>query len=442
MNISLRAVAPIFTGMAAIAAVAVACTSQIACAKEIGSYITAWSAETKFRLKQFDESKLAGKFTFLNYAFENVYRMPDGSFQCASGADVDNHSDGTGMMASLDYVHHFGADESVDGSADQAGQALAGNFNQIRELKSRNPNLKVMVALGGGEWSRWFSAGAATPALRRKLAASCINLYIKGNLPMFNGHGGKGAAAGLFNGVDVDWEHPGLHGAAYNTVSRHDKKNFTLLLAEFRHQLDTFGRSVGRHYVLTAAINSTPRNMAQTEPSKYVKSLDWINLMTYDFHGAWSKQGPTNFQSNLYSDSADPDSAKLSVDSNVGRFIAAGVPRGKIVVGIPFYARGWSGVADVNHGLYQKAEGPAKGFEEGAERYGDISTKSLTKFIHPTTRQLWTFDQGTFWTFDDPSVIAEKARYIAEKNLGGIMSWSLDQDDVQFSLSGAMVKLQ
>ena len=426
----------------ALAVLALAGVAQPASARETGSYFTTWSTEGKFRLKQFDESKLAGKFTFLNYAFENVYHMPDGTYQCASGADVENVTDGSGMMATLDYAQHFSADESVDGSADQNGQALAGNFNQLRQLKARNPNLKVLLALGGGDWSRWFSAGSASPSLRRTLVASCINLYIKGDLPPLKGHGGTGAAAGLFDGIDLDWEHPGLHGAAYNTVSPRDKTNFTLLLAEFRRQLEVYGKHADKRYFLTAAINSTQRKMAQTEPAKYVKSLDWINLMTYDFHGAWDAQGPTNFQSNLYSDQADPEGGLQSIDANVRRFLAAGVPAEKLVIGVPFYARGWSGVPDINHGLYQSAKGPAKGFEDGAERYSTISGQSVTKYYHPITKQLWSFDQGTFWTFDDPIVIDDKLKYVVKHGLGGIMSWSLDQDDATFSLSNAMVKPQ
>ena len=419
-----------------------ACTTLSVQAIEIGSYYTGWSAEDGFRLKQVALAGLADKLTFLNYAFENVYKMPDGSYRCASGNDIEDHTDGLGMRASLDYANHFTAEESVDGSADHDGQALAGNFNQIRQLKAHYPQLKVMLALGGGEWSRWFSAAAATPASRRTLVASCLDLYIKGNLPQFKNHGGPGAAAGLFDGIDMDWEHPGLHGAPYNTVSPKDKQNFTLLLAEFRKQLNAIGRQDGKRYYLTAAINSTAQHMAHTEPARYSQYLDWINLMNYDFHGAWKKTGPTDFQSNLYSDPNSPDPAAPSVDKGIQRFVSAGVAPQKIVLGIPFYARGWSGVAAENHGLYQPALDPAKGFEAGAERYSNIVTRPAARFYHPVTRQLWTYDDGTFWTYDDPLVIHEKVDYVRQHQLGGMMSWSLDQDDANFTLSNAMAELR
>jgi len=424
----------------------ISCLMQTTNASEIGSYFPSWSADNHFHLKQFDQSGLADKFTYLNYAFENIYQMPDGSYRCDNGSDIDDHSAGEGMRATLDYLHRFNADESVDGSADQEAQPLAGNFNQIKQLKAKHPQLKVLVSLGGWTWSRWFSAASATPALRHTLVASCIDLYIVGNLPAVEGHGGKGAAAGVFDGFDIDWEHPGLQGAAYNTVSKNDKKNYTLLLAEFRKQFDALSKKNGKRYYLSVAINTGPKNVQQTEPANYAKSLDWINMMTYDFHGGWDKNGPTDFQSNLYADPNNPDHAAQSIDDNVRGLLAAGAPPEKLVLGIPFYARGWSGVAPVNNGLYQKATGPAHGFDEGATSYANIATQllagSLTKFYDPIWKQLWTYDHGTFWSFDDTAVIHEKINYLRQYKLGGIMSWSLDQDDAAFTLSKAMIELE
>lgn len=409
---------------------------------EVGSYYTGWSAERGFRLKQLDEAGVAAKFTFLNYAFANVYQLPHGTYGCDGGRDIDDAHDGAGMKSSLDYANEFGAGESVSGSADLPDQPLAGNFNQLKQLKAKHPQLKVLLALGGGEWSRWFSAGAATPALRQALVKSCIAMYLQGDLPPLKGHGGKGAAAGVFDGFDLDWEHPGTHGAPYNTTSVHDRENFTLLLEELRTQLDALGKQQGKRYYLTAAVNSTSEKMAYTDPGKYARSLDWINLMTYDFHGAWNTHGPADFQSNLYPDPASPDGGKQSVETGVRRFIDAGVPARKIVVGVPFYARGWSGVSAANHGLYQSAAGPATGFEEGAELYANIAASSAPKFYHPVTKQLWTYADGTFWSYDDPAVIKLKAAYIREHRLGGIMSWALDQDDAAFSLSKAMLDVR
>lgn len=427
---------------AALAGGAVAAPARTAAPVEVGSYYTAWSTESGFRLKQLDQAGVAARFTFLNYAFANLYKMPDNTYRCDSGRDIKDAADGGGMRATLDYARPFTAAESVDGTADTPSQPLAGNFNQLRQLKARHPKLKVMLAIGGAEWSRWFSAGAATEPLRRALVSSCIDMYIKGDLPLLNGHGGKGAAAGLFDGFDIDWEYPGVPLMAYNTISPSDKQNFTLLLAEFRSQLNALGKKQRKKYYLTAAVNSGAKTTDATEPGKYIKSLDWINLMTYDFHGAWTKQGPTGFHSNLYPDPGSPDTDKQSVHTGVERFLKLGVPAKKLVIGVPFYARGWTGVPSQRYGLYQSATGPARGFEEGTERYSTIAGRKAPKFYHPVSKQLWTFENGTFWTYDDPLVIKEKAAYVRDHRLGGMMSWALDQDDAGFALSKAMLEAQ
>ncbi len=412
--------------------------APFAMAAEVGAYYTAWSAEAGFRLKQFDQSGAAAGFTFLNYSFGNVYKLADGSYRCDSGRDVKEAGEGDGMRSTLDYARRYPAGEAVDGSADQPGQALAGNFQQLRQLKARHPKLKVFIALGGYQWSRWFSDATATQARRRTLVASCIDVYLKGNLAVLDGHGGKGAAAGLFDGIDIDWEYPGVPLMPYNTVRAADKRNFTLLLAEFRTQLDALGKRTGKRYYLTAALNSGAQTTEATEPARYARALDWVNLMTYDFHGAWNKLGPADFHSNLFSDPASPDPSHPSVASGVARMIKAGIRARKIVIGVPFYARGWTGVPAHNQGLYQSASGPATGFEEGAERYGTIAASGAPVARHALTRQLWTYQDGTFWSYDDPVTIAEKGAWLRTKGLGGIMAWSLDQDDAQFSLSKAM----
>ena len=444
LKISL-ALALLCAGVAAGAAAAAAMAAPAAPAAlpmQVGSYYTAWSTERGFRLKQFDQSGAAGRFTFLNYSFANIYKMADGTYRCDSGRDVKDAEDGAGMRATLDYARKFSGDESVDGSADRGGQPLAGNFNQLRQLKAHHPKLKVLIAIGGYEWSRWFSIGSATQALRKTLVSSCIDMYIKGNLPVLDGHGGAGAAAGVFDGIDIDWEYPGVPLKPYNTISPNDKKNFTLLLAEFRSQLNALGKQTGKRYLLTAAVNSGAKTTDATEPALYARSLDWINLMTYDFSGAWNKQGPTAFHSNLFADPGSPDADKQSIDTGVQRFIKAGVPSRKLVIGVPFYARGWSGVPAARYGLYQSATAPAKGFEDGAETYANIARSPAPKFYHPVTRQLWTYDKGVFWTYDDPLVIREKAAYARKHKLGGMMSWALDQDDTAFTLSKAMLELR
>jgi chitinase len=234
-------------------------------------------------------------------------------------------------------------------------------------------------------------------------------------------------------------------GQPYNTVSAADRHNFTLLMKEFRTQLDAIN---GKHYLLTAALGSGKDKIDATEPGQYGQYMDWVNLMSYDFHGGFEPQGPTDFQSNLYPDQSSPNyfdplkpgvrsvASYYNIDEAVGILVQSGMPPGKINLGVPFYGRGWTGVPNVNNGLYQKASAPARGtYEAGIEDYKVLKNAPGTVFVHPVTKQSYKFDGTNFWSYDTPDVIQTKINYLKSKGLGGIFSWSLDGD-----LSGELMK--
>lgn len=426
---------------------------------QVGSYFAQWGIYDRgYLVKHVQTSGSAAKMTFLNYAFGNIYAK-NGGYECGIVTKAENGSqDGGDGWA--DFQKGFGASDSVDGVGDVWGEdgkgGLKGNFNQLKKLKAKNPNLKVFISLGGWTWSKWFSNASATDASRKQLVSSCIDLYIKGNIPFDAGSnaGGKGTAAGVFDGIDIDWEYPGVQGIGTNTVSPNDKQNNTLLLKEFRAQLDALTATTGKKYGLTVAIGAGAEKIAMTEPGEYTKYLDWINLMSYDFNGGWDAKGPTDFQSHLYNDPASPRyidpktgkpglAAQYNIDSAVKNLIAAGAPASKIVLGIPFYGRGWTGVPNVNNGLYQSATGPAKGtYEAGIEDYRVLKNAAGSVFVHPITKQSWKYDGNTFWSYDTTDVIQTKLDYVKANGLGGAFSWSLDGDDSTGTLMNAMSKVR
>src|SRR6266700_2726357 len=165
----------------------------------------------------------------------------------------------------------------------------------------------------------------------QKSFSSCIDMFIKGNLPTGIGGdpaGGQGVAANIFDGFDIDWEYPGVLGHVGNHVSANDAQNFTLLLKEFRTQLDALG---GKHYLLTAALSAGQDKIAHMQTDQIGQYLDFGDVMTYDMHGAWEASGPTNFQSPLHDSPADPSAAippgheKYNVDTAT-RAWTAGLP--------------------------------------------------------------------------------------------------------------------
>jgi chitinase len=376
------------------------------------AYFAQWGIYGRnFRIQHVEQLAQAGKLTHISYAFANASEDANQHVSCAS-AD-----------AWADFQKPFAAEESVDGVADADGQALAGNFNQLKKLKAMHPDLKVLMSIGGWTLSKFFS-DAALPVNRAAFVASCIDQFIKGNL---SAAGNDGAAAGVFDGFDLDWEWPGSAGNDGNVIRPEDKQNFTGLVKEFRAQLDALGTTAGRKYQVSAFLPAAPSKVtAGFEPAMF-DALDFVTVQGYDFYGAWDAQ--TNHQSEILSPPDNPDPGKFSISLAVDSWQSMGPASEKLVIGVPAYGHGWTGVPDVNHGLYQNGT-PAPGtFEAGTDDYKVVVTKPGVVYRDDTNGAVWKFDGTTFWTFDDPQLIQKKADYVKTHQLGGLMMWSLDGDD-------------
>ena len=231
------------------------------------AYYDQWSVyANNFPLKDLVSSGEAAHLNYLIYDFENIDPTTHQCFEAEKGVDQDpagetdpNAADGAGDV-DADYGRQFTADQSVNGQADTPGQ-LAGNFHQLQELKAMYPKLKILLSLGGWTYSKYFSDAAATAASRQAFVSSCINMFIKGNLPAETDFGftpAPGAIAGLFDGFDIDWEFVGAPGHLGNDVSPSDTQNYTLLLQEFRNELNTLTPTTGQTYEMSAALPGGP----------------------------------------------------------------------------------------------------------------------------------------------------------------------------------------
>jgi chitinase len=342
-----------------------------------------------------------------------------------------------------DYQKPWTAAESVTGEDVTWPRPILGNFEELQALKAQYPHLKVLISLGGWTWSKYFSDAALTKQSRERFVSSCIDLFIKGNLPDpgWGGMGGPGAAAGLFDGIDIDWEWPGSEGNAGNIIRPQDKQNFTRLLAEFRKQLHAYGKQTHRRYLLTAFLPASAAKIdAGFEVPDIFGFLSFANVQGYDFHGAWDST--TNHQSNLYTSPNDPSTPRYSDDAVVNDYVSRGAPPKELVVGVPFYSRGWTGVAPANDGLYQPATGAAPGtWEAGVDDYKvvkELLTSGFTRHEDSSAGAAWLFDGTTFWTFDDPPIMSAKAEFVRQNGLGGIMFWELSGDTPDGELISAI----
>ncbi len=294
-----------------------------------------------------------------------------------------------------------------------------GNFAELRRLKANNPHLKIVISIGGWTGSGRFSDAALTDSTRRLFAESAIDVYIR-------------QTAGLFDGIDLDWEFPVSGGLETNVKRPEDRENFTLLLAELRRQLDAQGTKDNKHYELAIAASANPGAIRNLEIERVAALLDFINVMTYDYHAGSSQ---TNFNAPLFAAAGDPTPG-FNVDVTMRAFLKAGVPARKLLVGIPFYARAYGSVPATNNGLFQPGTGRPAEWRPGD---GDWRILSQTRVNNPhyvrywesAARVPWLYDKvsGTWVTYDDPQSVGEKASYVRDRSLGGVFIWELGGDD-------------
>ena len=402
--------------------------------KILGAYFEEWGIYyAGYNIATMQQNGVADKLTHLMYAFANVTTSP---------------TPGCGIADSwADYQTPYLP--SVSGAPYSA--PLYGNFGAIQQLKALHPGLKVLMAVGGASaanTSAFASAASSAPG-RQALAASCIDMFVKGNIA-------PGVTApGLFDGFNIDWEFPGAA----------DTQNFTALLKEFRTQLDALSKSTGKRYVLSFDGPAGAQNYVNIDLKRAAQQVDFITVDGYNYAGSWDMQ--TNHASPLFDSAQDPLFGQdLYIDATVDAYLKAGVPPRKYTMGLPLYGAGWTGVPNVNHGLYQDSTGPSpvllsngsglcpdtSGNTAGCDllltpglatyaTLANLPANGYTRFFdrRRIAVTLYNPNSATFYTYDDPTTALLKMLYIDAKvpgGLGGAYVWAVKDDDA----NGTVVK--
>ncbi|MEV4390061.1 glycosyl hydrolase family 18 protein [Micromonospora sp. NPDC049580] len=364
--------------------------------KKVVGYFAEWGVYGRnYHVKNIQTSGSAAKLTHILYAFGNTT-----GGRCTIG---DSYAD---------YDKAYTAAESVDGVADTWDQPLRGSFNQLRKLKQLNPHLKVIWSFGGWTWSGGFTQAAQNPAA---FAESCYNLVED---PRW---------ADVFDGIDVDWEYPNACGLTCDTSGPNAFKN---VIGALRSK---FGSSA----LVTAAITADGSNGGKIDATDYagaIGNLNWLMPMTYDYFGAFNAQGPTAPHSPLTSYTGIPQQG-FNSDAAIQKLKSKGIPANKLLLGIGFYGRGWTGVTQAAPG--GSATGAAPGtYEAGIEDYKVLkNTCPATGMIAGTA---YAKCGSNWWSYDTPSTINGKMTYANNQGLGGAFFWELSGDTSNGELIGAI----
>ncbi|MFF5691445.1 glycosyl hydrolase family 18 protein [Streptomyces albidoflavus] len=358
-------------------------------------YFTEWGVYGRnYHVKNLVTSGSAEKITHINYSFGNVQ-----GGKCTIGDSF------------AAYDKAYTAAESVDGVADTWDQPLRGNFNQLRKLKAKYPHIKVLWSFGGWTWSGGFTDAVKNPAA---FAKSCHDLVED---PRW---------ADVFDGIDLDWEYPNACGLSCDSSGPAALKN---MVQAMRAQFGTD--------LVTAAITADASSGGKLDAADYAGAaqyFDWYNVMTYDFFGAWDKTGPTAPHSALNSYSGIPK-ADFHSAAAIAKLKAKGVPASKLLLGIGFYGRGWTGVTQDAPG--GTATGPATGtYEAGIEDYKVLkNTCPATGTVGGTA---YAKCGSNWWSYDTPATIKTKMAWAKDQGLGGAFFWEFSGDTAGGELVAAM----
>ena len=177
---------------------------------------------------------------------------------------------------------------------------------------------------------------------------------------------------------------------------------------------------------LSVAVDESPATFSGTDFAAIAPLVDQVGVMNYDYVGPWSPT--TGLLAPLFStDPHDPH----SIEHSIASYQAAGVPAGKLLMGLPFYGYSWTDVEMANDGLFQ-AGNPVK--EDRPYNHIRSVAPSFDRYREDQSQAPWLFDGRTFWTYEDPISVRFKASYALHQRLGGVMIWELSGDTADAEL--------
>ncbi|XP_018345054.1 PREDICTED: serine-rich adhesin for platelets-like [Trachymyrmex septentrionalis] len=305
-----------------------------------------------------------------------------------------------------------------------------GGYAKFTGLKTYNKNLKTMLAIGGwNEGSSRFSPMVADPARRREFVKNAVKFLRQNH----------------FDGLDLDWEYPAFRDGG----KPRDKDNYADLVQELREEFERESSKTGRSRLLLsmampAGVEYIDKGYDVPRLNEY---LDFINLLSYDYHSAY--EPAVNHHSPLYPLEEDNEynyDAELTIDYTITHLLEKGASADKVVLGIPTYGRSYTLFNQDATELGSPADGPGtegeatreKGYLAYYEICESIADSDEWEVVQSNPKAMGPYAfKGNQWVgYDDEDIVKLKAHYVNEKKLGGIMFWSIDNDDFRGKCHG------
>lgn len=323
--------------------------------------------------------------------------------------------------------------EVIDNRMAFVNSSSGEKLHQVVDQKKRNKDLRVMIACGGWGGSGGFSDMASTPENR--------DIFVRSTIDFINEY--------RLDGLDIDWEYPGLPGDN-NPYRPEDRENFTALMKELRVAMDNTGKDM----TLTFAAAGWERFFDHVDLTEVMKYADYMNIMTYDYATGGSAftahhtnlgnatleeiEGTPYYKSIedglLESGEGATGFTPRGTDAIVQYCLDLGADPGQLVIGAAFYGRAWKGVPPQNNGLYQ----PNRGVFPGRTAYAGIrenyeDKNGFTRYWDTVARApyLYNVADSIFISYDDTVSVRLKTEFAIENRLGGIMFWQLGGDTME-----------
>ncbi|MGL5617110.1 MAG: glycosyl hydrolase family 18 protein [Sarcina sp.] len=401
--------------------------------RKIVGYFPEWAYKSEAQ-GYFDVADLQwDSLTHIQYSFAMVdsktNKITLGDEDAAIKEDFKNHD-----------LTHNGKKVELDSTL-----PYKGHFNVLQTMKKQYPDVDLLISVGGWAGSRGFYTMLDTDAGINTFADSCVDFI--------RTYG--------FDGVDIDFEYPSATSQSGNpddfdlSEPRRAKLNerYNIMMKTLREKLDAASKQDNKDYLLTAAVTASSWVLGGVSSNEYAKSLDFLSVMSYDFHGGWNEF--VENLANIYPDPADKEtSAMLMPVLNMDwayRYYRGVLAPEQILMGIPYYTRGWENVQGGDGtGLHGTSKTPASGkynvWGDDLDGDGILEPAGANPLWHGLNLMdqdsnvkeywddkgkvphLWNDKEKVFLSFENEKSIDERVKYIKDKNLGGALIWVMNGD--------------